>query len=408
MKTSMKNPNDNGRLTRPVRAIALAAGLAVCIGAMFVAVPAGAQEFVFHAEPAATFFVDDPQMDRFLPGVYVAVRPGVQLHPVVALQWTYAFMLTPPKGNYKQIGVTHSIMAGLRLRPLATIRPRVEQLGGLFVDINVGYVRTGSLDRFGFDAGLGYGFQVSPVFSIGPVVRYGQIVQPDNNLNEDPNDAQFITVGLDLAFGPAYKADRATDLECPNQVECEEQVECPEAADCPAVVPCVQDQVECPEPCLDEDRDGVCDIGDRCPTAYGPPETFGCPIDPCSGKPLIVLVQFSYDSSTLPPKSEAAIEMDPMLDAVAKAIAQDPSCRVCIVGNASEEGADEYNTLLSERRATAVQGYLTARGVGANRIPTVGLGAACQLVPRASRILNRRVEFRRLQEGESCPTDCTP
>jgi outer membrane protein OmpA-like peptidoglycan-associated protein len=122
----------------------------------------------------------------------------------------------------------------------------------------------------------------------------------------------------------------------------------------------------------------------------------------------VVLVQFPYDSSDLPePRDDAPQTMDPVLDAVAKAIAQDPSCRVCIIGHASEEGPVDYNDQLSSRRASAVERYLNARGLAGKKMPTVGLGSRCQLVPEVSRPLNRRVEFRRLQEGESCPTDCS-
>jgi outer membrane protein OmpA-like peptidoglycan-associated protein len=99
--------------------------------------------------------------------------------------------------------------------------------------------------------------------------------------------------------------------------------------------------------------------------------------------------------------------MDPVLDAVAKAIAQDPSCRVCIVGYTSDEGSNSYNQTLSAGRALAVQSYMHAEGLANSRIPATGLGERCQIVPEASRTLNRRVDFRRLQEGESCPTDCS-
>jgi len=161
-----------------------------------------------------------------------------------------------------------------------------------------------------------------------------------------------------------------------------------------------------PEPCPDGDQDGVCDADDRCPMKNGPPATFGCPIDPCNGSPLLVLVQFKYDSSEMPAPKVGVQTMDPVLDAVAEAIAKDPSCRVCIVGHASEEGTDEYNEDLSRRRAEAVQDYMTDHNLGETRIPTVGMGERCQLVPERTRQLNRRVEFRRLKEGESCPVDC--
>ena len=77
------------------------------------------------------------------------------------------------------------------------------------------------------------------------------------------------------------------------------------------------------------------------------------------------------------------------------------------IGYASEEGAKRHNQKLSERRASAVKDYLVKKGVSAKKLPTIGMGQDCQLIPYASHILNRRVEFRRLEEGESCPSDCS-
>lgn len=162
-------------------------------------------------------------------------------------------------------------------------------------------------------------------------------------------------------------------------------------------------------PCTDHDQDGTCDSDDLCPTRLGPAASFGCPIDPCGGDPLVVLVQFPFNSAALPkPVAGDAQTMDPVLDAVGAAIAQDPTCRVCIVGHSSEEGTDLYNLDLSRRRATAVGDYLGARGLSVARMPVSGMGESCQLVPASTRTLNRRVEFHRLQEGESCPAQCRP
>jgi hypothetical protein len=355
---------------------------------------ATAQEFVFHVEPAAAFWLDEPQMTRFTPGVYVAFRPGVSLGRFVSLQLSYALMHTFAGEGFTDDGTAHFVQAGVRVRPFAALQDEADQLGGLFLDGNVGYVRTGDLDRFGFDFGLGYGFQVSPWFSIGPVVRYGQIVQADDVSTEDPSDGQFMTAGLSLSFGttPAPK---------------EEHV-CPKGPDCVQEKPKVIEAVPCLiQPCPDADRDGICDVDDRCPNEIGPLVTLGCPVDPCSGKPLIVLVQFDYDSAGLPPTKDHAIEMDPMLDAVAEAIAKNPSCRVCVIGHASNEGSSAHNLDLSRRRSEAVQGYLTARGVEQSRIPTTGFGERCQIVPESSRIMNRRVEFIALPEGGSCPKVCS-
>lgn len=369
-------------------ALATSAALVLAF-ATLAGAPAHAQEFQLHLEPAVAVWVDSPQSDRFTPGFYFAVRPGVALGRVVALQLSYALLVTPAASGYSETGSANYLMAGVRLRPLAALQPAADQLGGLFVDFNLGYVRTDRLDRFGLDVGLGYGFQLSPGFSLGLVARYHQIVQPDDNPLQDPNDGQLMTFGLDLAFGPAHEEPVERELVCETPTTC------------PAVVAPVVTG------CPDYDHDGVCDAVDRCATQVGSAATWGCPLDPCTGPPIVVRVQFQYDSSQLPaPRDDDPQTMDPVLDAVAQAIARDPTCNVCIVGYASEEGEAAYNQTLSEQRATAVQGYMTARGLAKFRTPTTGLGEGCQLVPERSLERNRRVEFRRLEAGQSCPTDC--
>ena len=161
------------------------------------------------------------------------------------------------------------------------------------------------------------------------------------------------------------------------------------------------------ERCPDGDRDDVCDADDRCPKSIGTSATLGCPIEPCSSSPLVVTVQFAFDSTELPSTGDDVEKMDPVLDAVGDAIEQDPSCRVCIVGHASEGGSAARNQELSMRRASAVKDYLTLRDLAEAQMLTTGLGERCRLVPESTHALNRRVEFRRLQEGASCPIDCS-
>jgi len=310
---------------------------------------------------------------------------------VVTLQGSYSMLLAPSTDPSVGFGSSHEGALGVRLRPFGALH-KDQRLGGVFVDGNVGYVRTGDLNRLGFDFGLGYNAQVTPGFAMGPVVRYGQILQPDGL--DNPDDAQSVSLGLNLAFGTGPRAEAPPVVEAP---------ECPPATPATPVV--------CPDvtpPCPDFDHDGTCDIDDRCPTQAGPPATRGCRVDPCTGAPLVVLVQFQYDSAGLPTlHGDDPKAMDPVLDAVAGAIAQDPTCRVCVMGFASEEGAADYNQALSVRRADAVEDYLVARGVKESRLPTKGFGASCQLVPEDSREMNRRVEFVRLPEGGSCPSVCT-
>lgn len=387
----------------PGRRPSVRAALALLGGLGLFAAPqvASAQEFVLHLEPAAALWLDTPQSDRFTPGVYAAVRPSLFLNPVVALQAGYAFVWTPAGDGFDKDGTAHLMSLGFRVRPFGEMGDPAEQLGGLFIDANANYVRTGDFDRFGFDAGLGYGFQVAPTFSIGPVLRYTQIVQPNDDAAIDDTDPKLLTLGLSLSFGPAYSPP-------PKPEPCAEQ------QSCPPVEPCVQEPpppVVAPEPvpcaCADSDADGVCDSDDRCPTQAGGKETFGCPVDPCTGQPLVMSVHFKYDSAKLPARKAGQPEtMDPVLDAVAEAIAKDPACRVCIIGHSSEEGSTNYNQKLSTARARSVQGYLTSHGLAKTRMPTIGLGERCPIEPSTSRLRNRRVEFYRLKEGEACQNRC--
>jgi hypothetical protein len=392
------------------RAAVTLTSASVTAGLLIFSPGAQTQDVSLRLEPAALIWVDQPQATRFKSGFAMAVRPSVSVGRVLSFQASWS-MIATPEAEGPDLGISHAVMGGLRVRPFAPLYPPEEQLGGLFMDFNTGYVWTGDLGRLGFDAGFGYGYQFTNGFSLGPVVRYSHIVQPDDRAGRSPDDAQAILVGLDFGLGIRREpiAEKELAMECPDAVLCPAPARqaaplvCPDAS-CPET-----DCADCATACPDADLDGVCDADDRCPMAAGPKLTVGCPVDPCNGEPLIVLVQFDFDSSDMPDqRTHAPQTMDPVLDAVADAIALDPSCRVCIIGHASEEGAVEHNQTLSEERAEAVQDYMTAKGVRESRIPTTAMGARCQIVPETSRPLNRRVEFKRLQDGESCPVECSP
>ena len=400
--SSGRRPAPSDRTSRVLPWLALAACLAVSLTPTS---HASAQEigYALHVEPGLAIWLDNPQASRFKPGFYGAIRPSLTLGRFVALQLSYAVLFTPNRSPFTENGVGHFFLGGVRVRPLAGVVSTTGNTGGLFADVNLGYVRTDNLNRFAYDIGIGYGFQVTPSVSVGPYLRYVQIVQSNDTLGEDPNDAQLLVLGVDLAFGFTPRHD-APMADCMHRGDCE----CEE----PSTVVAAAEPVDCVpvEPmCADADRDGVCNEEDHCPTQVGLPDTFGCPINPCTGRPLMVLVQFSFDSSQMPtvtPNPNDPQTMDPVLEAVAAAVLADPTCRVCIIGYASEEGDADHNMTLSNQRAGAVQNYMVARGLDESRIPSTGLGDTCQLVPEQSLVRNRRVEFRRLLDGAVCPTTC--
>lgn len=113
-----------------------------------------------------------------------------------------------------------------------------------------------------------------------------------------------------------------------------------------------------------------------------PETTLGC-------GSIIQGIGFDYDSATIRPGAE------PVLVALFKGLADDPSAAIRIEGHTSSEGADGYNLELSERRAQAVVDDLIGRGINAARLSAVGAGETRPIADNSSesgRSMNRRVE----------------
>ena len=85
-----------------------------------------------------------------------------------------------------------------------------------------------------------------------------------------------------------------------------------------------------------------------------------------------------------------------LLDRMAAALLRCPSAAVRIVGHTDGVGDGEQNQRLSQARANAVLAYLTASGIGSDRLSAAGQGAGQPLAPNdteAGRALNRRIEI---------------
>ena len=101
-------------------------------------------------------------------------------------------------------------------------------------------------------------------------------------------------------------------------------------------------------------------------------------------------VTFATDSADLSP---AFFEV---LNSVGKVLKEFDQTVVEVAGHTDSTGTEDYNQSLSERRATSVSQYFTARGISGQRILTVGMG---ELRPVADnnnadgRQANRRVEI---------------
>jgi len=155
----------------------------------------------------------------------------------------------------------------------------------------------------------------------------------------------------------------------------------------PVPAPTSFDNKECPIKidAPDEDRDGVPDSIDQCPDT---PCDFsvdskGCPIK------AILRIHFATDSAKITPYSMQKVRR------FAKFLLEHKGSLVHIVGHTDDRASDEYNMVLSKKRAEAVKKALIDLGVSPNRLSTEGRGERDPIATNATpqgRALNRRIE----------------
>ncbi len=106
---------------------------------------------------------------------------------------------------------------------------------------------------------------------------------------------------------------------------------------------------------------------------------------------------FDFNKATL--RNESILELNRVVEVMNK----NPSIIVEIAGHTDDIGSEEFNYELSLRRANAVVNYLIEHGVESKRLIAKGYGKTSPLVPNIdeeSRQLNRRVEFKIIEESE--------
>ena len=104
-----------------------------------------------------------------------------------------------------------------------------------------------------------------------------------------------------------------------------------------------------------------------------------------------LLVFFDYD------KSELKSESFPELERIIELLRENPKVRLRFDGHTDDQGSDEYNEKLSQRRAEAVRDYIVAGGVPTARLEARGLGKRKPMMQGSTdeaRASNRRVEMK--------------
>lgn len=175
----------------------------------------------------------------------------------------------------------------------------------------------------------------------------------------------------------------------------------------------------CPQP--DDDRDGVANVKDQCPTspAGSKVNAVGCPLDGdddrdtvknsadlcpdtpagdrvdskgCSLGNEIRLdgVNFASDSDKLLPESFG------ILNAAADTLKRYPELSIEVAGHTDSRSSDSYNLSLSQRRAASVLAYMRDTGVR-NELSAKGYGESAPIADNDTeegRAINRRVVLR--------------
>ncbi len=360
----------------------LAAVLALCLpGAARADEP-----LRWHLEAGGAHALGDPQQREFGFGPQGALAAELPLSRALGLQLEAGGLLLPhaaapsnPAFADHGDGEALTAMGGVRVRPFTVV-------AGPWADVNLGYVRTGSLDRFGVDAHIGYDWRVGQGrWDVGPYVGYLEIVQATDAVR--PEDAHILSVGIHVALGAERPAPPPPAAPPPPPP--------------PPPRPPLPPPPPPPPPPTDRDQDGIPDATDACPDLTGvvtaDPKTNGCP--PAGDQVRVVEDHIEYDDvihfDTDSPHVHHASW--PILQKLAKFIVANPDIReIQILGHADERGSEDYNLRLSEARAGQVKYLLEHFGVEPGRLVTSGYGAS---KPRAAGHSenewrqNRRVEF---------------
>jgi len=122
------------------------------------------------------------------------------------------------------------------------------------------------------------------------------------------------------------------------------------------------------------------------PAPTPPPE----PPKPAVSASDLQVIHFAYDSFQLDDAARSA------LDSNAKLLRDNPTLSVSVDGHCDERGTVEYNQALGQKRAEAVQQYLSDQGIPSTRFRVISYGKERPVDEghdESAWARNRRVEF---------------
>jgi len=173
--------------------------------------------------------------------------------------------------------------------------------------------------------------------------------------------------------GKRCEAGKCVAAECDTNTQCQGKGgKCSDGK-------CVQREPGTCDATADCGADEKCDAG-RCVSTKPPPVT-------CDWSPI----RFGFNEATLTDESRQHLSQ------LADCLKQEQG-KVRLEGHADERGTEEYNLILSQKRAASAKKYLTDLGVPDAKLDTVGFGENKPANPghdEAAWAENRRVELNR-------------
>ncbi len=219
----------------------------------------------------------------------------------------------------------------------------------------------------------------------------------------DAEDKCPTVAGLSALMGcPDTDGDGITDAEdrCPAVKGVAALKGCPDAdgdgiTDAEDACPAVKGPASL-KGCPDTDGDGILDKEDKCPTVAGVANAQGCPEVKEEAKKVfqqaMTGIQFETGKDVIKKTSFG------ILNQVVNVMQTNPSYKLYIEGHTDNVGNPVKNQELSQKRANAVQKYLTDKGVEASRVlGATGYGQDKPIGDNktaAGKAKNRRVEFK--------------
>jgi outer membrane protein OmpA-like peptidoglycan-associated protein len=366
-KTPAANTAKDALVLAPLLALVLAA----------LPMSARATDVSVKVEPGVAIPLTSPQSEIYGVGGGQSAKLLFGLTPYLDVGPTASFLLLPASEQGATGGTAWAFGAGLRLK-----RPHdAESFHGIspWLDADALYIRTGPLNRPGFDAAVGLAVPIgeSRSFWIGPFVRYMHVIQGERP-GFDSSDAKVLTLGVSFEAGPGLERKPEPAVPCPAAPPAEVKTVTKEVYSCP-----------------DADQDTVPDNVDHCPEVSGPMDNWGCPnyqkiVVKKDKLELKEKLYFAWDQAKL---EDASF---PTLDEVVLALKDNKGFRVQIEGHTDSTGGDDHNQTLSEKRAEAVLDYLAAHGISKDRLISKGFASSVPTDTNstaAGRENNRRVEF---------------